>query len=250
MLKQIAVVLAAATVASAALVGPAAAQTEARLTLQIDPMAGKVGTPVHATVPEEYKQVCLSQNDFVAQVQTLAGQLIGGQDPSSTVPKLLESLKDAPNLTPQDLNFKFLFVLAFADIATQQPLTDETTGQQATAFWDPATGKGTIDAPNVHPRPQMYAVAAVCLRLKTLDEIDPAEVAQALQGLDPSAGPDAVGQALLLPLVNQTPDVAWAALFCLQGDNGEPCGGTAGAEATPGEAVPASAVTAQPAFTG
>jgi hypothetical protein len=83
-----------------------------------------------------------------------------------------------------------------------------------------------------------------------LDEIDPAEVAQALQGLDPSAGPDAVGQALLLPLVNQTPDVAWAALFCLQGDNGEPCGGTAGAEATPGEAVPASAVTAQPAFTG
>jgi hypothetical protein len=56
-------------------------------------------------------------------------------------------------------------------------VTDETTGQQATDFWDRATGKGTIGTPNVHPRPALYAVAAVCLRLKMLDEIDPAEVA-------------------------------------------------------------------------
>ena len=89
----------------------------------------------------------------------------------------------------------------------------------------------------------MYAVAAVCLRLKTVDEIDPTEVAQALQNVDPAAGPDAVGKALLLPLINQEPRVAWASLYCLLGDNGEPCGG-------PAEATAAEAVTAEPAFTG
>jgi hypothetical protein len=248
MFKRIGIVLVAAVVASAALVGPATAQTEARLTLQIDPTEGKVGTPINATVPEEYKQECLSGNEFVAQVQTLAGQLIGGQDPSGTIPQLLQSIQTAPSLTPADLNFTILFALAFADIATQQPVTDETTGQQATSFWDPATGKGTIDAPNVHPRPQLYAVAAVCLRLKTLDEIDPAEVAQALQNIDPAAGPEAAGQALLLPLINQEPRVAWAALFCLQGDNGEPCGGPTEAAAT--EAGAAEPVTGEPRFTG
>jgi hypothetical protein len=247
MFKRIGIVLVAAVLASAALVGPATAQTEARLTLQIDPKEGKVGTPINATVPDEYHQVCLSGNEFVAQVQTLAGQLIGGFDPSSTVAKLLQSIDQAPSLTPEDLNFTILFVLAFADIATQQPVVDETTGQQATSFWDPATGKGTIDTPNVHPRPAQYAVAAVCLRLKTLDEIDPAEVAQALQGIDPAAGPEAAGQALLLALINQTPDVAWAALYCLQGDNGEPCGGPTAAEAGAG---PAEAVTVEPRFTG
>ena len=242
MFKRIGVVLTAAMVGIVALAGPASSQPEARLTLQIDPKEGKVGTPIHATVPEEYKQECLSGNEFVAQVQTLAGQLIGGQQPNPAA--LLQSLSTAPNLTPEDLNFTILFALAFADIATQQPVTDETTGQQATSFWDPATGQGTIDAPNVHPRPSMYAVAAVCLRLKTVDEVDPAEVAQALQGLDPAAGPQAVGQALLLPLINQEPRVAWASLFCLQGDNGEPCAGG------PAEATPAEAVTGQPAFTG
>ena len=155
---------------------------------------------------------------------------------------LLKSLSTAPNLKPEDLNFTILFALAFADIATQQPVKDETTGQQATSFWDPATGEGTSDAPNAHPRPARYAVAAVCRRLKTLEEIDPAEVAQALQNVDPAGGPNAVGQALLLPLINQEPRVAWASLFCLLGDNGEPCGGPATAEA-------AEAVTAEPAFT-
>jgi hypothetical protein len=243
MLKRIGVALAAVVVASVALAGPAPAQTEARLTLQIDPKEGPVGTQVNATVPEEYKQVGLSENDFVASFQTLVGQVIGGFDPSNSIVPLLESVKDAPNLTPEDLNFTFLFALAFADIATQQPVTDETTGKQATSFWDPATGKGTIDAPNVHPRPALYAVAAVCLKLKEPDQINPEEVVQALQGVDPS-DPEALGQALLLPLVNQTPDVAWAALFCLQGDNGEPCGGptTAAAAAEP--------ITAEPAFTG
>lgn len=244
MLKRIGVVLTAAMLGVVALAGPASSQPEARLTLQIDPKEGKVGTPIHVQVPNDHKPECLSGNEFVAQVQTLAGQLIGGQDPSSTIPALLKSLQSAPNVKPEDLNFTILFALAFADIVTQQPVTDETTGQQATSFWDPATGKGTIDAPNAHPRPSMYAVAAVCLRLKALDEIDPQEVAHALQGIDPSAGPDAIGKALLLPLINQEPRVAWAALFCLQGDNGEPCGGG------PAEATPAEAVTGQPAFTG
>jgi hypothetical protein len=244
MFKRIGIVLVAAVVASAALVGPATAQTEARLTLQIDPTEGKVGAPINATVPEEYKQVCLSKNDFVANFQTLVGQVIGGFDPSNSIVPLLESVQDAPNLTPEDLNFTFLFALAFADIATQQPVVDETTGQQATSFWDPATGKGTIETPNVHPRPALYAVAAVCLKLKEPGEIDPNEVVQALQGVDP-ADPEALGQALLLPLINQEPRVAWAALFCLQGDNGEPCGGP-----TTSEAGPAEPVTGEPRFTG
>jgi len=244
MFKRIGVVLTAAMLGVAALAGPASSQPEARLTLQIDPKEGKVGTPINATVPEEYKQECLSGNEFVAQVQTLAGELIGGQDPSSTIPKLLQSVQTAPSLTPGDLNFTILFALAFADLATQQPVTDETTGQQATSFWDPATGKGTIDTPNVHPRPATYAVAAVCLRLKTLDEINPEEVAQALQNIDPAAGPEAIGQALLLPLINQEPRVAWAALYCLLGDNGEPCGGPT---ETAGAAQP---VTGEPRFTG
>jgi hypothetical protein len=240
MLKRIGVVIAVAVAASVALAVPVTAQTDARLTLQIDPKEGPVGTTINATVPEEYKDVCLSGNQFVAQVQTLAGQLIGGQQPDPAA--LLQSLSTAPSVTPEDLNFTILFALAFADIATQQPVTDETTGQQATDFWDPATGQGSIVAPNVHPRPSLYAVAAVCLKLKELSEIDPAEVAQALSQVDPGAGPDAIGQALLLPLINQTPEVAWAALFCLQGDNGEPCGGPTAAAAEP--------VTAEPAFTG
>jgi len=243
MLKRIGVVLTAAMLGVVALAGPASSQPEARLTLKIDPKEGKVGTPINVQVPDDYKPECLSGNDFVAQVQTLAGQLIGGQQPDPAA--LLKSLSTAPNVKPEDLNFTILFALAFADIQTQQPVTDESTGKQATGFWDPATGKGTINAPSTHPRPSMYAVAAVCLRLKTLDEIDPAEVAQALQNVNPSGGPDAVGQALLLPLINQDPKVAWAALFCLQGDNGEPCGGGG-----PAEAAPAEAVTGQPAFTG
>jgi hypothetical protein len=89
----------------------------------------------------------------------------------------------------------------------------------------------------------MYAVAAVCLDLKSPDQVDPNEVAQALQGLGQNPDPKAIGQALLLPLIDQEPKVAWAALFCLQGDNGEPCGG-------PAEAGAAEAVTAEPAFTG
>jgi hypothetical protein len=250
MFKRIGIVLVAAVVASAALVGPAIADhTEARLTLEIDPKEGQVGTPIDVTVPEEYKQICLSENDFVANFQTLVGQVIGGFDFSQTVENLLQSIPSATTLTPENLNFTILFALAFADIATQQPVTDETTGQQATSFWDPATGKGTIETPNVHPRPALYAVAAVCLRLKTLEEINPEEVAEALQNLDPSAGPEAVGQALLLPLIQQDPDVAWAALYCLLGDNGESCAAPAPAEAG-AEAGAAEAVTAEPRFTG
>jgi uncharacterized protein involved in exopolysaccharide biosynthesis len=66
MLTRIAVVVVAAVLASVALAQPATAQPEARLTLQIDPKEGRVGTPIDATVPEEYKEVCFSENEFVA----------------------------------------------------------------------------------------------------------------------------------------------------------------------------------------
>jgi hypothetical protein len=240
MLKRIGVVCVAAVLASVALMVPATAQTDARLTLQIDPKEGPVGTQINATVPEEYREICLSENEFVANFQTLVGQVIGENDFAPTIEALLTSISTLPNLTPEDLNFTILFALAFADIATQQPVTDETTGQQATSFWDPATGQGTIEAPNVHPRPSQYAVAAVCLRLKTVDEVNPDEVAQALQSLPENTDPEQAAQVLLLVLINQEPEVAWASLFCLQGDNGEPCGG-------PTAAAP---VVAEPAFTG
>jgi hypothetical protein len=245
MFKRIGVVLTAAMLGVVALAGPASSQPEARLTLQIDPKEGKVGTPIHATVPEEYKQECLSADQLFASFQALVASLVT----QGTTPPLPTAIRNVVNnignakLNPEDLNFTILFVLAFADIATQQPVTDETTGKQATSFWDPLTGKGTIDAPNVHPRPSMYAVAAVCLRLKTPEEIKPEDVVQALQGIDPAGGPDAAAQALLLALINQEPKVAWASLFCLQGDNGEPCGG-------PTEASAAEPVAAEPAFTG
>jgi hypothetical protein len=242
MLKRIGVVLTAAMLGVVALAGPALSQPEARLTLQIDPKEGKVGTPINVQVPDDYKTECLSKNDFVADFQTLVGEAVGRFDFTPTVKQLLMDISKLPTLTPEDLNFTILFALAFADIATQQPVTDETTGKQATSFWDPATGQGTIDAPNTHPRPSMYAVAAVCLRLKTVDEINPEEVAQALQSLGQSPDPESAAQTLLLTLINQEPKVAWAALFCLQGDNGEPCGAPT--------AAAAEAVTAEPAFTG
>jgi hypothetical protein len=163
-------------------------------------------------------------------------------DLSPGIEALLGSIGSLTTLTPEDLNFTILFVLAFADIATQQPVTDETTGETATSFWDPATGRGTIETPNVHPRPSNYAVAAVCLRLKTADEVDPQEVAQALQSLGENPDPEAAAQTLLLVLINQEPEVAWAALYCLLGDNGEPCGGPTAAAAEP--------VVGEPAFTG
>jgi hypothetical protein len=242
MLKRIGVVCVAAVLASVALAVPATADhTEARLTLQIDPKEGPVGTQINATVPEEYKEICLDENAFIADFQTLVGQIIGGFDFAPTIEQLLMDIDTLPEADLQNLNLTFVFALAFADIATQQPVTDETTGEQATSFWDPATGQGTIEAPNVHPRPSLYAVAAVCLKLKELGQIDPAEVAEALQGLDPS-DPEGAAQALLLPLLNQDPDIAWAALFCLQGDNGEPCGAPTAAAAEP--------VAAAPAFTG
>jgi hypothetical protein len=242
MLKRIGVVLAAAVLASVALALPATARPEARLTLQIDPKEGRVGTPINATVPEEYKDVCLSENEFVAAFQTLVGEVAGMNDFSPGIEALLGSIGSLTTLTPEDLNFTILFVLAFADIATQQPVEDETTGEMATSFWDPATGQGTIETPNVHPRPSNYAVAAVCLRLKTADEVNPEEVAQALQSLGEDPDPEAAAQTLLLVLINQEPEVAWAALYCLLGDNGEPCGGPTAAAAEP--------VVGEPAFTG
>jgi hypothetical protein len=241
MLKRIGVVCVAAVLASVALMVPASADhTDARLTLQIDPKEGPVGTQINATVPEEYKEICLDRNEFIAAFQNLVADLISGGDFSGGVLTLLQAIGALPGADLQNLNLRFVFALAFADIATQQPVTDETTGEQATSFWDPETGQGTIEAPNVHPRPSNYAVAAVCLRLKTPEEVNPDEVAQALQSLPENTDPEAAAQVLLLVLINQDPDVAWASLFCLQGDNGEPCGG-------PTAAAP---VVAEPAFTG
>src|SRR5262249_54847228 len=98
-------------------------------------------------------------------------------------------------------------------------------------------------------------------KLKSLDQIDVAAVAAALEATLQQGGqnledcvknpsPACLQQqqaliqqaatAVITELVDPNADIAWVAPFCLLGDNGEGCGGPTAAEAVPGE----------PAFTG
>jgi hypothetical protein len=270
MFKRIGVALLGAMLGVAVVAGPASSAPEPRFTLTIDPTEGKVGTNIHAQLPAEATTPggpCVSADALVAGIQSLVGNLIG-QGPGSLptgIEKTLAGLTNTDSITKLDPNdpnlLRFFFVLAFADPATQQPAIDQTTGQASeTSFWDPDTGQGDITAPAAQ-RPSTYSVAGVCLKLKTPDQVDPAEVGAALQsfieatpGLAACLGgatPDQCVQdnaqkalaPLLAALINQDADIAWVAPFCLLGDNGEKCGGPTGAEA-------AQPVAAEPLFTG
>jgi hypothetical protein len=269
MLKRIGVAMAAAVLGVVALTVPASSQPAPRFTLTINPTEGKVGTNIHAQLPAEATTPggeCLSKNEIQAGLQQLIAGLISGGDITDPAQKALLGVINGgiASIDPNDPNaFKFFFVLAFADPATQRPAIDETTGQEsATSFWNPATGQGDIAAPAA-ARPKTYFVAGVCLKLKSLDQIDPAQVAAALAAALQQGGqsfqtclttpaqqpacfqqfPDVIqgaATAVITLLVDQNADVAWVAPFCLLGDNGEGCGGPTAAEAVPGE----------PAFTG
>jgi hypothetical protein len=270
MFKRIGVVCVAGMLGVAALAGSASAQPEPRFTLQIDPTEGKVGTNIHAQLPAEATTPggpCISGDPLVAGIQSLVGNLVG-QGPGSLpagIQKTLAGLTNTDSITklnPNDPNLlRFFFVLAFADPATQRPAIDQTTGQEsATSFWDPNTGQGDITAPAAQ-RPSTYFVAGLCLKLKSLDQINPAEVGAALQsfieatpGLATCLGGPTPDQCigdnaqkaltpLLTALIDQNADIAWVAPFCLLGDNGEGCGGPTAAEA-------AQPVTGEPRFTG
>jgi len=273
MIKRIGVVVAIAMVAVLALAVPASSAPTPRFTLTINPTEGKVGTVIHAQLPAEATTqggACLSKGEIQAGLQQLiAGIIANGQPPPSALQKVLLGVIGG-GIGQLDLNdpntFKFFFVLAFADPATQRPAIDETTGQEsATSFWDPATGQGDITAPAAK-RPMTYFVAGVCLKLKSLDQIDVAAVIAALQagitkggqsfqdcltavgGGDPTClgnFKDLVGEVatpVITELVDQNPDIAWVAPFCLLGDNGEACGAPTAAAAEP--------VAEEPAFTG
>ncbi len=271
MLKRIGVVMAAAMLGVVALTGSASSQPEPRFTLTINPTQGPVGTNIHAQLPAEATTPggeCLSKGEIQQGFQQLFAALIAGTDPGQPLQKVLLGVING-GIQQLDLNdpntFKFFFVLAFADPATQRPAIDETTGQEsATSFWDPATGQGDITAPAAK-RPMTYFVAGVCLKLKDISQVDAAAVAAALQagidqggasfqqclgvvggGGDPSCLQNfqdiiqSVATPVITELVDQNAKVAWVAPFCLLGDNGEGCGGPTAAEAVPGE----------PAFTG
>jgi hypothetical protein len=272
MLKRIGVVMAAAMLGVVALTGPASSQPEPRFTLTINPTQGPVGTNIHAQLPAEATTPggeCLSKSQIQQEFQKLVAAIIQGSNPLTALQKALLGVINGgiQGLDPNDPNtFKFFFVLAFADPATQRPAIDQTTGQEsATSFWDPETGQGDITAPAA-ARPKIYFVAGVCLKLKSLDQIDFAALGNALQaGIDkgqqsfqqclaqiqPGQPPPACLQnfqdviqetatPVITELVDQNAKVAWVAPFCLLGDNGEGCGGPTAAEAVPGE----------PAFTG
>jgi hypothetical protein len=270
MLKRIGVVMAAAMLGVVALTGPASSQPEPRFTLTINPTQGPVGTNIQAQLPAEATTPggeCISGNELISGIQSLVAEIIadGTITPTSLEGILLALTPDAiATFDPNDPNLlRFFFVLAFADPATQAPAIDETTGQpSATSFWDPATGQGDITAPAA-ARPKTYFVAGVCLKLKSLDQIDFAALAAALQaGIDQGSSdfqtclgkqPDpciagfadfvgSVATPVITELVDQNPKVAWVAPFCLFGDNGETCAGPTAAEAVP--------VAAEPAFTG
>lgn len=267
MLKRIGVVLAAAMIGVVALTVPASSQPEPRFTLQIDPDEGPVGTVINAQLPDEALEPggeCISKQAIFQGLQELMAALISGSDPpvEDALQQALVQVIAGGLPDPSDPNaFRFFFVLAFADPATQRPAIDERTGEEsATSFWDPQTGQGSIEAPAAK-RPSVYFVAAVCLKLKELQDVDVQAIITALAGaIQEGQGPfeeclaapseaclkqfqtviEGAATAVITELVDQNAEVAWVAPFCLLGDNGERCGGPAAAEAVPEE----------PAFTG
>jgi hypothetical protein len=268
MIKRIGVVVAAAMLGVVALTVPASSQPEPRFTLTINPTQGPVGTNIHAQLPAEATTQggeCLAKSAIQSGLQQLVAGLISN-NPDAAQKALLGIISGGIGMV--DLNdpnaFKFFFVLAFADPATQRPAIDETTGQEsATSFWDPATGQGDITAPAA-ARPKTYFVAGVCLKLKSLDQIDAGAVAQALAAVIQQGGQSFVdcisnptqaclqaqqaliqqaATAVITELVDQNADVAWVAPFCLLGDNGETC-------AVPTAAAAEPVAGEEPAFTG
>jgi hypothetical protein len=278
--RAIAVGMVAAFATVAFAVQAPADHTEPRFTLEIDPSQGLPGQTIDAQVPlDDAATVCGSENDLLLALQTIINDAIAGNTPA---PGSLEAVLQAilsgavGELTPEDLeNFAFLFVLLFVDPATQEPLSNP--GED---FWDPATGQGQIVAPGIDenpdspnagqvlPRPATYFVAAACLgfgevtpeELQALLEEAVAEGAQQLIDCAPTfmdpgcqeligALVEGIIAGLIEAAVNDDPDVAWVAPFCLLGGNGviQTCEVPAEAVAPP---PPAAPVTAVARFTG
>lgn len=270
--KVFAVGLVAAFASAGFAVQAGADHTEPRFTLEIDPDEGPVGQNIEAQVPlNEVEEVCLSPNELLAELQTVIANAIAGNTPEpgsieAILQATLAGILAGEILTPEDFdNFAFLFLLLFLDPVTQEPVSEPGTD-----FWDPATGQGSIIAPGTDEnpdspnfgqeleRPATYLVGAVCLGFKeispeTLQAILEAIVAELELTLEqvgacaqetPPFSSEACGEiisallgALVEAAVDDDPDVAWVAPFCLLGDNFENC--DIEEVVTPAEPVPA-----------
>jgi hypothetical protein len=286
-LKRAIAVALVATFAMVAFAIPAPADhTEARLTLTIEPTVGPVGQTINAQLPAEaFDPAAGDECSASATANQIIGDAFGdfasGDPLENVVAGILENATQDPEFA--GTLDSILFPLVFADVETQEPLSDP-------AFWDPDTGQGSVVAPGTDintgqplARPAIYAVAATCLGINpdllpdavaaavaALTEFLEAQEATAVTDLltclgmaaTPEAAAACVGAfaettatnleegvgdvlaTLLEATINQDPDVAWAALFCLTGDNFETC------EGPPVEPAPAEPVAAVARFTG
>lgn len=223
MIKRALVIVVVVLAASAGLVFEESRSDAAptiNLTLSISPQSGGPGTSIKTSVaPSQAQSVCLNTAEATAQLQSFATQLLTNPGSlSGGVAEVLASLNGGVlhSVAP-------LYSVAFADIATQEPISENTPG------WDPVSGQGSITAPNA-AQPKTYAVAAVCLGLKVPST---AEVNSALAGANPLA-PDQAMERLLRVAINEDPIGTGFAVFCL----------------SDGGACATSAVVAQPTTAG
>ena len=181
-------------IASAVLIGVSGttqALPKINLSLTISPKQGGPGTNITTSVsPSQAQSVCLNTAEATAQLRGFATQLLA--NPASLSVGTTSALTALSGGTLRSV--APLYSVAFADIATQAPISENTPG------WDPITGRGSIAAPNAK-RPQMYAVAAVCLGLRVPTA---AQVTSALAGVSPLA-PDTAMERLLRVAIDDNP---------------------------------------------
>ena len=290
--RAIAVGMVAAFATVAFAVQAPADHTEARLTLAIDPDVGPVGQTINAQLPDEAfvpaaGDECAASSTVNQVIGDAIADFASGLPPEDVLEGIVANILQAAAEGPEFAGTleTVLFPLVFADVATQEPLSDPS-------FWDPDTGQGSIVAPGTDvntgqplARPAIYAVAATCLGLNPdllpdavaaavealttfLEEQEGAAVTTLLTCLSTAATPEAVAAcigafvetasasieegvadalgSILEAAINQDPDVAWAALYCLTGDNFETCDAPAAGPA----AEPAAPVAAVARFPG
>ena len=158
--------------------GASAQIPEINLDLTIDPDQGPPGTVINTFVPpEQAQEVCMDNTAFGAALALIAQTFLTQEPPGepqlqgffTVLAGALQS--GAIFANPEDV--AFLYVLAFADIATQQPVEGSDN-----PFWDPFTGEGQITAPEAPFG--TYAIAAVCLGPRPFEDIDFAGMLEAM----------------------------------------------------------------------
>ncbi len=245
--KTIGAMLIAAVGAAFLAVGtPADAQLpELNLDVTIDPEAGPPGTVIHASVdPMQAQDECIA--DPLNELTNILTTLATGGDPNFDAidQAFLTALAAAIQSGAIPFDVALLYITAFVDILTQQPV--EGSDQP---MWDPIQGTVDITAPEATPG--TYAVAMVCFGLT--QDPDPQAIADALQGLlnpaDPSQLQNAAQAVIPLLIDQDNPLGTGVALFCLDNAAGTHCAAPPTPPVTqPGPA--ALAVPGDPAFTG